>query len=161
MTGAGCLRYHLASISGRLGGEDIDKIEKPAGVRLASDFSFAETPGGDRVAFTRSERRALAVLAPHPDRLVTRDQILDALAGPGSDKSDRNIDFLINRLRRKLSDDARDPHYIATRYGEGYVWIGGPAGIDADYASAYLIVGPLRGARQSCRWPRSRRALCI
>src|SRR5690606_10227915 len=30
-------------------------------------------------------------------------------------------------------------------YGEGYIWIGRPAGIDADYADAYLIVGPLRG----------------
>jgi hypothetical protein len=85
------------------------------------------------------------MLAQHPNRLVTRDQILDALTGPGSDKSDRNIDFLINRLRRKLSDDARDPRYIATRYGEGYVWIGRPAGILADYADAYLVVGPLRG----------------
>src|SRR5690606_16199377 len=52
---------------------------------------------------------------------------------------------LINRLRRKLSDDARDPRYIATRYGEGYVWIGRAAGADADYADAFLIVGPLRG----------------
>lgn len=100
---------------------------------------------GDRVLFTRSERRALAVLAGNPHRLLSRDQILDALTGPGSDKSDRNIDFLINRLRRKLSDDARDPRYIATRYGEGYVWIGRPAGVETDYADAYLIVGPLQG----------------
>lgn len=114
-------------------------------MRLAPDFSFAETPGGERILFTRSERLALAVLAQHPNRLLTRDQILDALTGPGSDKSDRNIDFLINRLRRKLSDDARNPRYIATRYGEGYVWIGRAAGVDADYANAYLIVGPLRG----------------
>lgn len=114
-------------------------------MRLAPDFSFAEIPGGERVPFTRSERLALAVLAQHPNRLLTRDQILDALTGPGSDKSDRNIDFLINRLRRKLSDDARNPRYIATRYGEGYVWIGRAAGVDADYANAYLIVGPLRG----------------
>src|SRR5690606_21309392 len=114
----------------------ISETEKLAGVRLAPDFSFAETPGGERVAFTRSERRALAVLAQHPNRLLTRDQILDALTGPGSDKSDRNIDFLINRLRHKLSDDARNPRYIATRYGEGYIWIGRPAGVDADDANA-------------------------
>ena len=85
------------------------------------------------------------MLAQHPNRLLSREQILDALTGPGSDKSDRNIDFLINRLRRKLSDDARDPRYIATRYGEGYVWIGRAAGVGADFADAFLIVGPLRG----------------
>ena len=120
-------------------------MEKLPGVRLAPDFSFAETPGGERIPFTRSEKLALAVLAQHPNRLLSRDQLLDALTGPGSDKSDRNIDFLINRLRRKLSDDARDPRYIATRYGEGYVWIGRAAGVNADYAEAFLIVGPLRG----------------
>ena len=95
--------------------------------------------------FTRSEKRALAVLARHPERLLTREQILDAITGPGSDKSDRNIDFLINRLRRKLSDNARAPRYIATRYGEGYVWIGRGTEINTDHAGAYLIVGPLRG----------------
>jgi hypothetical protein len=97
------------------------------------------------VAFTRSERLALALLAQHPNRLLTRDRLLDALTGPGSDKSDRNIDFLINRLRRKLCDDARAPRFIATRYGEGYVWIGRVRGAEADYADAYLVVGPLRG----------------
>jgi hypothetical protein len=127
------------------GDDSIGGIEKISSVRLAPDFSFAETPGGERVAFTRSEKQALSVLARHPNRLLTRDQLLDALTGPGSDKSDRNIDFLINRLRRKLSDDARDPRYIATRYGEGYVWIGGTTGVAADHANAYLIVGPLRG----------------
>jgi len=114
-------------------------------MRLSYDYSFAESSKGERVSFTRSERRALAALAGNPNRLLTRDQILDAITGLGSDKSDRNIDFLINRLRRKLSDNARAPRYIATRYGEGYVWIGGTASAGADYADAYLIVGPLKG----------------
>ena len=127
------------------GGQSIGTIEPRAGVRLAPDLSFAESPTGERIAFTRSEKLALSVLAGHPDRLLTRDQLLDALTGPGSDKSDRNIDFLVNRLRRKLADDARHPRFIATRYGEGYVWIGGAIGVAAGYADAYLVVGPLRG----------------
>ena len=114
-------------------------------MRLSPDYSFAESSKGERILFTRSERRVLAALAGNPNRLLTRDQILDAITGLGSDKSDRNIDFLINRLRRKLSDNARAPRYIATRYGEGYVWIGGTASAGADYADAYLIVGPLKG----------------
>lgn len=102
-------------------------------------------PGGKRISFTRSEKRALAVLVRHPNRILTRDQILDAVTGSGSDNGDRNIDFLVNRLRRKLSDNAREPRFIATRYGEGYVWIGGAPSVDANYAAAYLIVGPLKG----------------
>lgn len=78
------------------------------------------------------------------DRIVSRDQLLDALANPGSDHSDRNIDFLINRLRRKLGDDARRPRFIVTRYGEGYIWAGAAA-IDTRLADAYVAVGPLRG----------------
>jgi hypothetical protein len=104
-----------------------------------------ERPDGERVVFTRSERRVLEALTQHRDRTVTREQLLDAIAGPGSDHSDRNIDFLINRLRRKLSDDARHPRFIATRYGEGYSWTGSAAGIDAGQAGAFLVVGPLHG----------------
>ncbi len=114
-------------------------------MRLSSDFTFAERANGERVRFTRSEKRALEVLCQNPNRILTRDQILDALSGAGSEKGDRNIDFLINRLRRKLSDDARNPRYIATRYGEGYAWIGGAPGVATDLADAYLVVGPLRG----------------
>ena len=85
------------------------------------------------------------MLARHPNRLLTRNQILDEIAGPDAIKSDRNVDFLINRLRSKLADDARAPRYIATRYGEGYVWIGRDFLIHGDQADAYLIVGPLHG----------------
>ena len=119
--------------------------EDRAGFRLSPDCSFAEDANGHRVVFTRSEKVILARLTQHPNRVFTRDQILDALAGQGSDKNDRNIDFLVNRLRQKLADNARNPRYIATRYGEGYVWIGRGPGIGADDADAYLIVGPLRG----------------
>ena len=122
-----------------------DTGERTAGIRLAPDLSYAEGPGGERIVFTRSERRVLEALTQHRDRIVTREQLLDAIAGPGSDHRDRNIDFLINRLRRKLSDDARHPRFITTRYGEGYIWTGSAAGIDASQADAYLIVGPLRG----------------
>lgn len=71
--------------------------------------------------------------------------LLDALTEVGSDRSERNIDFVINRLRRKLADNARNPRFIATRYGEGYVWVGGPPALQRDPAQADLLVGPLQG----------------
>lgn len=114
-------------------------------MRVAPDLSCVEKPGGERVALTRSERRVLSALARHPNRVVTRDQILDALSGPGSDRNDRSIDYLINRLRHKLSDDARNPRFIATRYGEGYVWIAPSAGADPDHAGARATAGPMQG----------------
>lgn len=137
-------RRHFDSV-GPGSGDDTAMSEDSAGFRLSPDCSFAEDANGHRVVFTRSEKVVLARLTQHPNRVFTRDQILDALAGQGSDKNDRNIDFLVNRLRQKLSDNARNPRYIATRYGEGYAWIGRGPGIGADDADAYLIVGPLRG----------------
>ncbi len=71
--------------------------------------------------------------------------LLDALTEVGSDRSERNIDFVINRLRRKLADNARSPRFIATRYGEGYVWVAGPPAMLRDPARADLLVGPLNG----------------
>ena len=77
--------------------------------------------------------------------MITRDQILDAVSETGSDKSDRNVDFLINRLRKKLLDDARNPRFIATRYGEGYVWIAEAPLSLTQIAEADAVIGPVRG----------------
>lgn len=78
---------------------------------------------GEQIRFTRSERALLLVLSRNPHRLMQRGQLLDAIAPTQADASDRNVDFLINRLRTKLGDSARSPRFIATQYGEGYVWI--------------------------------------
>lgn len=97
------------------------------------------------MSLTRSERIALELLSANPHRVITRDQLLDAVSEPGSDKNDRNVDFLINRLRRKLSDDARQPRFIATRYGEGYIWISEtPLGLE-EISAADAVIGPVRG----------------
>ena len=78
---------------------------------------------GKQIRFTRSERALLLVLSRNPHRLMQRSQLLDVIAPTQTDASDRNVDFLINRLRTKLGDSARSPRFIATQYGEGYVWI--------------------------------------
>ena len=79
---------------------------------------------GDKVLrFTRQERALLEVFTRHPRQLLHRSQILDAISYTGSDSSDRTIDYLVNRVRAKLGDDARHPCFIATQYGEGYMWI--------------------------------------
>ena len=41
--------------------------------------------------------------------------------GPGSDRSARSIDYLVNRVRTKLGNDRQAPRFIGTRYGEMYV----------------------------------------
>ena len=111
-------------------------------MRFDADFGAARDEEGREVRFTRSEALVLACLARQPERVLTRDQILDAMSGPGSDKADRTVDFLINRLRRKLGDSSTEPRFIATRYGEGYVWVGRRP---VEPGGAAIVVGPLRG----------------
>jgi tetratricopeptide (TPR) repeat protein len=81
-------------------------------------------------------------MSAQPGRLFTREQLLRAMAGDHHDASDRNVDFVINRLRRKLNDPARAPRFIATQYGEGYVWI---AAVQSPGRGGLLVIGPLRG----------------
>jgi tetratricopeptide (TPR) repeat protein len=101
------------------------------------------------MTFTRAERRLLAKLTASPGVVVSRDSLLDAISGVGSDANDRSIDFLVTRLRRKLGDRARDPAFIATRYGEGYVWVARPVASESRASGAFIVVGPVRGLSSS------------
>lgn len=98
--------------------------------------------GGEPLHFTRQERALLKVLIGRSGKLLTREQLLDAVTHVGSPASDRNIDYVISRLRAKLGDNLRAPRFIATRYGEGYVWIARPGGTGEE---TFLVLGPCLG----------------
>jgi len=109
------------------------------------DFGSAVLETGV-VKFTVAEARLLKFLSAYPGHTLSRGQIIDAIYEDGAAKNDRSVDFLINRVRRKLGDDPRAPRFIETRYGGGYVWCG-PAGRDAPavISDAVAVVGPLSG----------------
>ncbi|MCC5974002.1 MAG: winged helix-turn-helix transcriptional regulator [Rubellimicrobium sp.] len=108
------------------------------------DFMTFRRDDGLTLRLTRSERLLLRHLVDHPGRLLSRNQLLDAISEPGADKSDRTVDFIINRLRGKLNDDATSPRYIATRYGEGYVWVARETAPAPPPGGAWLVIGPVR-----------------
>ena len=77
--------------------------------------------GGQPVALTAIEFRLLVALLEADGRVLTRDQLLDAVYG--HDEAgilDRTVDVHIGRLRDKLGDDAEQPRYVATVRGAGY-----------------------------------------
>lgn len=121
----------------------MDERLPPDQVVFTPDFASARRADGSQIAFTRSEAGVLRCLAEKPGRIVTRNQILDAISGTGSSRSDRNIDYVVSRIRRKLGDDPAAPRFIVTRYGEGYRWLAGTR--TEDRPEADLVVGPLRG----------------
>lgn len=111
-------------------------------LKFEGSFAFARR-GEMELRFTRNERALLTLFAQNPRRLLDRNRILDAINHTGSDSSDRSVDYLVNRLRQKLGDNARDPRFIATQYGEGYIWIA--AKPNRTSLSAFLVVGPVFG----------------
>ncbi|HZC33218.1 MAG TPA: response regulator transcription factor [Candidatus Bathyarchaeia archaeon] len=76
---------------------------------------------GAPVALTHVEFRILQTLLEADGRVLSRDQLLDAVYGAEqSDVLDRTIDVHIRRLRDKLADDPDAPRYVATVRGAGY-----------------------------------------
>jgi len=64
----------------------------------------------------------LTVLARHPGRVLSRDQIMDALKGHPLDAFDRSIDVHVSRIRAVIEDDPRAPRRVLTVRGTGYVF---------------------------------------
>ncbi|UZE49865.1 winged helix-turn-helix domain-containing protein [Rhodopseudomonas sp. P2A-2r] len=94
--------------------------------------------GSKTIQFTRNERALLLAFSRNPHQLMSRSRLIEEIASPENESSDRNIDFLVNRLRAKLGDSAKSPRYIATQYGEGYVWIAEPSAVP-------IMASPLSG----------------
>jgi two-component system OmpR family response regulator len=76
---------------------------------------------GTMVALSGAEYRLLRVFLDHPQRVLSRDQLLNLTQGREAELFDRSIDLLVSRLRQRLGDGAREPHYIKTVRNEGYV----------------------------------------
>ena len=76
---------------------------------------------GHRADLTRIELEILAALVEARGRVLSREQLLDAVHGRGEAfVLDRTIDVHVRRLRRKLGDDATAPRFVATVRGVGY-----------------------------------------
>jgi DNA-binding response OmpR family regulator len=77
---------------------------------------------GDSVSLTNGELNLLAALLAAPERILTRDQLLEASRVYDNEVYDRAIDIQILRLRRKIEADPAQPRYIVTERGVGYIF---------------------------------------
>ncbi|NBB70349.1 MAG: response regulator [Alphaproteobacteria bacterium] len=87
--------------------------------RVARDV---HAPTGHRVRLTRGEFELLTALLERADEVVPRRDLLDELTHRGDVPSERTVDVLIGRLRRKIEPDPPRPRYIETEHGLGYVF---------------------------------------
>ncbi|PSS50783.1 DNA-binding response regulator [Enterobacter sp. FS01] len=77
---------------------------------------------GTIVALSGAEYRLLRVFVDHPQRVLTRDQLLNFTQGRDAELFERSIDLLVSRVRQRLNEDVRSPRYIKTVRSEGYVF---------------------------------------
>ena len=80
------------------------------------------TRDGAEVPLTSAEFALLRIFADNPNRVLNRDRLVDMIKGYERDPFDRSIDVRVARLRSKIEDDTREPRYIRTVWGEGYLF---------------------------------------
>lgn len=79
-------------------------------------------PSGVKVAMTGAEFDLLYALCEHPNRVLTRDQLISFTHGPTTGPYERSIDVLVSRLRQKIEADPKNPKLLQTVRSEGYIF---------------------------------------
>jgi two-component system, OmpR family, response regulator len=77
---------------------------------------------GPNIELTNREFNLLAALLAAPERILTRDQLLEASRVYDNEVYDRAIDVQVLRLRRKIEPDPAQPQFIVTERGVGYIF---------------------------------------
>jgi DNA-binding response OmpR family regulator len=88
---------------------------------LASRQLFA--PDGTEVPITAMQFDLMEAFLNHPNRVLSRDQLLELAHKRGDEPFDRSIDIRIARLRRKIEENPERPQTIKTVHGVGYIYV--------------------------------------
>ncbi len=76
------------------------------------------------IQLTSAEYKILELFIKNPGKVLSRDRLLDEIRGIEWDIYNRSIDVLISRIRQKLDDNPKNPRFIKTVWGSGYIFIG-------------------------------------
>lgn len=115
-------RYQSRSEQVTTGRESKRRAFRFAGWELNLLARRLTSPQGQRVELSNGEFNLLLALCEQPQRVLSRDQLLESSRLHGAEVYDRSIDVQILRLRRKIEVDASAPTMIRTERGAGYVF---------------------------------------
>jgi len=76
----------------------------------------------DEIILTNGEFKLLEILCKHPEHALSRDHLMDLIGGFDRTPFDRSIDIKITRLRKKIESDPKNPQFIRTIWGIGYMF---------------------------------------
>jgi two-component system phosphate regulon response regulator OmpR len=125
------LLARVKSVMRRLGVRtDAPSNIRPGGERLAVGRCFLDVAAhrlldvqGQEVPLTSMEYDLLKMFTEHPNKVLTRDQILTFTRNREWEPFDRSIDIRIARLRRKIESNPEEPKAIRTVRGAGYMFV--------------------------------------
>ncbi len=111
----------------RVAAEEVDhELLFLDGVQI--DFTSMEaTRGGKLIAMTAQEFKLLHYLARWPEKVISREELLNEVWGYHNYPSTRTVDNHILRLRQKLEPDPANPRFFLTMHGAGYKFVPGHA----------------------------------
>jgi DNA-binding response OmpR family regulator len=116
------LEYRIEALlrrrAGGKQGENEDRLE--IGDLVVDRRRHEVSRAGAKIDLTPLEFQILDLLASEPGRAWSRNDLLDRVWSTEYEGYQRNIDPHINRLRKKLENDPKDPHYVLTVRGVGY-----------------------------------------
>jgi two-component system KDP operon response regulator KdpE len=93
--------------------------------RLSIDLSGRRLSiDGQQVTLTKTEFDLLAYMVRNRDMVLSLEQILEVVWGVGYESNTDYVHVYISRLRRKIEKDARQPVYLVTVHGQGYLFEG-------------------------------------
>ncbi len=81
--------------------------------------------GNEEIELTSTEFKLLFVMMRNMNQVLTREQIIESAFGMDYEGFDRSIDTYIKRIRQKIEPNPKQPLYLKTKYGSGYVFGGG------------------------------------
>ncbi|PWK11235.1 response regulator transcription factor [Tumebacillus permanentifrigoris] len=102
-----------------------DRVEFDGGALLIDTVKHEVYRDQHALTLTPNEYKLLLVLARHPLRTFTRDELVEKVLGFDFEGDPRTIDQHMKNLRQKLESDPKSPRYLVTVYGIGYKFAGG------------------------------------
>ncbi|MAF49015.1 MAG: response regulator transcription factor [Rhodospirillales bacterium] len=118
------LRVHNLLGRANEGAADSDRLQpnviESGGWKIDIGARCVYSPDGAEITLTNAEFNLLAALAKAPNRVLSRDYLLDAVSRDDDAPSDRLIDVLVSRVRKKIEEIPKKPKIIITVPGSGY-----------------------------------------